>query len=224
MVRHSCPPVGHPALFFCALLGAVLVSAEVRAECPGSGGVPNSDIPCGITLVGTTGGIADPLGQFTIVLRDLAFNPAPNCEVMIDFGACDPDIRISLTQPHPGLRVECDANGARVYGTTDANGVLNARIVGAATPGATAAGFKCASVYGGGQILGTINVAACDLDGSGGANPADISRFLVDLFDGDFEGRTDYNCSNTISPTDLSLLLQLSFGAGSVNSGGNYCQ
>lgn len=222
MVRYACPPAGRSALIFCALLGTLLVSPQVRAECPGMGGVANSDIPCGITLVGTTGGIADPLGEFTIVLRDLAFNPAPGCEVMIHFGACDPDIRISMNQPHPGLRVECD--GARVYATTDANGPIRARIVGAATPGATAAGFKCAAVYGGGQLLGTINVAACDFDGGGGANPADISWFLVDLFDGDFEGRSDYNCSNTISPTDLSILLRLTLGAGSFNSGGAYCQ
>ena len=225
MIRHFCSFAPGPAFFAVAMLAMSIGSTEATAECPGMGG-SNSDVPCGITLVGTALGVADARGAFTIVLRDLANNPAANCEVMIDFGACEPDIRISMNQPHPGVRAECDASGARILATTDANGTVDIRIVGAASArpgGPPASGFKCAQVYAGGTFLGTINVAATDLDGGGGANPADISLFLPDLFDADFEGRSDFNCSNTISPTDLSLLLQLTLGGGSLQSGGSYC-
>ena len=223
MIRPFVPPTHRSALFASALLAMSIVPTDAAAECPGMGGLFNSDVPCGITLVGTSGGVADAHGEFTIVLRDLANNPAASCEVMIDFGGCDPDIRISMNQPHPGIRVECDANGARVLATTDANGRITMRIVGAATPGASAAHYKCAQVFAGGQSLGTINVATADLDGGGGSNPTDISLFLTDLFDADFEGRSDFNCINTISPSDLSLLLRISLGAGSSQSGTNYC-
>ncbi len=223
MVRQFRTSAIRSVLFMCALFTISIVSAEGRAECPGMGGVTQSLIPCGLTLVGTGGGIVDPRGEFMILIRDLANNPAANCEVMIDFGACEPDIRISMNQPYPGIRAECDATGARIIATTDANGSITARIVGAASPGAAAAPYKCAAVYAGGQLMATINVAASDLDGGGGSNPADISLFLTDLFDADFEGRSDYNCSNTISPTDLSVLLQVTLGAGSFHSGGNYC-
>jgi len=209
-----------------AALGIMLSSALAHAECPGGNDPTASEVPCGITLVGTTGGIADPRGQFRIVVRDLANNPVPNCEVMIDFGACKPDIRIATHQPHQGLRVECDANGARVFATTDANGTIVARIVGAASAGPggpAAAGFKCATVYAGRAILGSINVAAFDLNGGGGSNPADVSLFLQDFFEGGYKGRSDYDCSNAITPADLSLLLQAGFGAGSLQSGGSYC-
>ena len=211
--------------FIVGVLAMLLVSQSIAADCL-LGLFNDSQVPCGIVLVGATAGIADARGEFIVVVYNLAHEPVPDCEVMIDFRACRPDIRIATVQPHPGLRVECDANGARVLATTDQNGTAVFRIVGAASAGPggpVAAGFKCATVYAGVATLGTINVAAFDLNGGGGVNPADLSLFLPDSFDADVEGRSDYNCSNTVNPTDLSILILASLGAGSVHSGENYC-
>ena len=210
------------ALFVSALLAIAFHSTSARAQCIQH--FVESTVPCGITLVGTTGGVADPRGEFIVVIRDLASNPMPNCEVAIDFGDCEPDIRIAPNQPHPGLRVECDTNGTRVIGTTDANGTIVFRIVGAASAasGGPAGGFKCGMVRAG-DAYTTINVAAYDLNGGGGTNAADLSLWLTDNFDSDDEGRSDFNCSNTIGAADFSILLQGVFSGGSSQSASSFC-
>ncbi len=224
MIRRSFKFRFTPSGFVVAVLAVSLASTTIDAECLGPS--HDSQVPCGITLVGATAGIVDTRGEFIIRVRDLAQNPVPDCEVMIDFRACRPDIRIAADQPHPGLRVECDANGTRILATTDANGIAVFRIVGAATAGSggpAAAGFKCATVYAGSANLGTINVAAFDLNGGGGVNPADLSLFLPDSFGADIEGRSDYNCSNTVNPSDMSILIQAALGGGSFRSGEMFC-
>ena len=92
--------------------------------------------------------------------------------------------------------------------------------------GAPGAGFKCATVFAGDENLGTINVGAFDQNGFGGVNPADISVWIRDAFafPSAFYGRSDFNCTRTINPADLTLLLQTSFGSGSTRSALAYCQ
>jgi len=77
-----------------------------------------SDVPCGITLVGTTDGIADSRGEFTIVLRS-AHEPVPNADIFIDFGNCVPDIHVSQIQPTSGVFVDCPVTGPMIRITTD---------------------------------------------------------------------------------------------------------
>ncbi len=200
---------------------------------PPQPGSDDSDVPCGIVLVGTTGGVPDARGEFLVVIRDLAQNPVEGCEVSIDFQRCF-DVQVSLDQPWPGLSVECVAGAppyAIVRGTTDAEGRVYFRIVGGARntgAGTPAYGFKCARVFVNGFDLttpvGGVNVAAYDQNGTGGVNPADVSVWLSDSFDADLEGRSDFNCSNTINPVDLSLILQASLAGGSAQSAADYCQ
>jgi hypothetical protein len=210
------------------MIGVVPCSVANAGTCsPGLGS--DSDIPCGINLVGTHNGVADPRGQFTITIRDLAHNTIPDCEVTIDFGACS-DIRIATVQS-PGITMECLANPsphAVVHATTDANGVVRISIVGFANNTAAhspGSGFKCATVYAGATQLGNVNVGAFDQNGSGGINPVDISAWLVDAFDypAVYRGRSDFNCTDTISPADLSVLLAALFGSGSTASATDYC-
>jgi hypothetical protein len=211
-----------------ALAIVLLTPAAANADCnipPGS----NSTIPCGINLVGMHNGVADPRGEFTIVIRDLANNPVAGCEVTFDFGACG-DIRIATVQPTPGVTVECIATPsphALVHATTDAAGIVRVSIVGGAAniaPHTPGAGFGCANVYGGTVLLGTVNVGAFDQNGGGGVNPADIAAWLTDVFDSPtYRGRSDFNCSNSISPADLSLLLLVALGSGSTSSATDYC-
>jgi hypothetical protein len=210
------------------VIGAMPPSRAVAAACSAGPGA-DSDIPCGINLVGTHNGVADPRGEFSIVVRDLAHTAVPDCEVTIDFGACG-DIRIATVQPSPGVTVECLASHhALVHATTDALGTVRMSIVGFATNTAAhspGAGFKCATVYAGTTNLGTINVAAFDQNGAGGVNAADISVWLPDAFDFPtvYRGRSDFNCTNSVNPADLSILLATLFGSGSIESAADYCQ
>ena len=200
----------------------VLAASSAMAAVPSPA---DSQVPCGLNLVGSTGGVADSRGSFTIIVRDLAQNPIPGSSVVIDFNACTPDIRVCSVQPAGGVTADCAGVVGEINAVTDGAGTVVLRIVGGANNvgGSAAAGFKCATVYADGVNLGTINVGAFDQNGGGGVNPTDLSLFLPDSFDGDFEGRSDYNCSNTVNPTDLSLLLGASLGGGSATSCTVYC-
>ena len=205
-------------------------AAPARAQCPpgpggGDPGPPNSTIPCGIVLVGTTAGVADPRGEFYVVHRDLANNPVVGCEIEVHFGTCAPDIRIAENQTFPGVTVECLTNDTIVRATTDVNGIAHFRIIGgalASAPG-VGAGYECGQIYAGGVFLGRVNVGAFDLNVAGGINPVDISLWLADAFQPNFVGRSDYNCTQTINPADLAMLFGASFAGGSTQSATSYC-
>ena len=80
-------------LFACA---GVLAASTAMAAVPSPA---DSDIPCGINLVGTTGGVADAHGEVTIVIRDLSHNPIPGSAVVLDLNSCEIDSRICQAQP-----------------------------------------------------------------------------------------------------------------------------
>src|ERR1044071_3239526 len=117
------------ALLVVALLGLFFAS-PVRGDHPTPA---DSDVPCGIILVGTTAGVPDALGAFNIVIRDLSHNPVADANVYIDFGNCTPDIRVSMDQPFPpGSSVSCTAGRMIIGAKTDANGTIIYRLVGSA--------------------------------------------------------------------------------------------
>jgi len=188
----------------------------------------DSDVPCGITLVGSTAGVADPRGQFTITVRDLAHNPVAGSSVVINFNACTPDIRLCSTQLAAGVTADCSGAVGSVSAVTNGNGQVVMKIIGGAnncSGHAPGAGFKCATVFADNVNLGNMNVAAFDQSGEGGLNPLDISVFMADMFafPGTYVGRSDYNCSQTITPADLSNLMAALFGDGSAVSCATYC-
>jgi len=208
------------ASLLCALTVA-LHAHEARAQ---------STVPQHINLVALKGGVVDPVGEFTIVVRDLANNPVVGANVDIDFGQCTPDIRIGSSQPYPGLTTSCDGPVGHVRAITDALGIARFRIVGAASnptghaPGASTA---CARVTADGILLGTMSVGAFDQDGSSGVNPTDASICFSDSLDffmnGSYVGRSDYNNSGTINPVDISILLGVSLRRESLASAAAYC-
>lgn len=207
-------------LFACA---GVLAASSAMAAVPSPA---DSDVPCGLNLVGSTGGVADVRGEFTITVRDLAHNPIAGSSVVIDFNACSTDIRICSVQPVAGVTADCSGAVGEINAVTNGAGAVVLRIVGGArniASGSPASPFKCATVYADGVNLGNINVGAYDENASGGVNPADVSVWLPDSFDADYEGRSDFNCSGTINPADLSLLLGVSLGGGSATSCSAYC-
>jgi hypothetical protein len=79
-------------------------------------------------------------------------------------------------------------------------------------------------VYAETWYIGSMNVGTFDQTGTGGVSVPDISAMLVDAFRyqslGIFVGRSDLNCSHTISPVDLSTLLTVSLPGTSSHSCG----
>lgn len=204
--------------------GGVLVASSAMAAVPSPA---DSDIPGGINLVGTNLGVADVRGEFTIVIRDLAHNPIAGSSVVVSFDNCTPDIRICATQVTAGVTPDC-ASGpvGEISGVTDGTGTVVMRIQGGANNVATgtpAAGFQCATVFADGVNMRAVNIGAYDQNGAGGVTPPDVSVWLADSFDPDFEGRSDFNATNSVNPADLAQLLGVSLGGGSTASCGSYC-
>jgi len=211
--------------------GGILLASSSMAAVPSPA---NSDVPCGINLVGTLGGVPDPRGEFTIVVRDNANNPIPHARVELELCNCvgsggQQDIRLCSTQPDPdvtGILCEAQCLGGLLTATTDESGSITLTLTGGANnlgAGEPAAPFKCANVYVEGVNLGAMNVGVFDENGAGGVNPADMSVWLSDSFSPSVEGRSDFNCTNSVNPADLSVLIAISLGSASRFSCSAYC-
>ena len=91
-----------------ALALALALPAVASAQCGAGNG--NSTKPACIALVGLgLSGAADPVGAFTVTVRDNANNGCPGSDVRIDFTDCV-DLRIAppSDQPYPGMIVDCE--------------------------------------------------------------------------------------------------------------------
>jgi hypothetical protein len=197
---------------------ALVAPALARATCPAGA---TSQIPTCIAVVGSTGGVVDPAGEFTVTVHDEANNPCPDREVLVDFGAYGGfpnDVRISATQPFPGQTVV----GNAVRRITDAAGVARFRILGGAhnlgnSPGIGAGG---AHIIANGVLLGGITVQAFDQDLVSGVGANDLSLWLSDKFapGAPYYGRSDYDCNGSLGANDLSIWVGFKFAGGSATS------
>ena len=182
----------------------------------------NCDVPDLITLVARgAGGDADPLGIFTVVVRDFNNGPRANREVVLDFSQC-PDIRLSADQADPNVTVDCAAHS--IARLTVVGGEATFRVIGlaanlGASPGSTG---PCLKVYADTVFLKTVRVAALDQNG-GGVDGFDLSLFIADYFSGQSFARSDYDGSGTVDGNDLSLWLAAFFAGGSNTGGGAAC-
>ena len=183
----------------------------------------NCEVPNLITLVSLgAGGVADPLGIFTVVVRDFNNVPRQNQHVVLDFSQCS-DIRMSADQDDPGVTVNC--SGGSLSKLTDVNGEATFRVIGGAanfgaSPGSTG---PCLTVLAEGVFLNTVRVAALDQDGVGGVSGGDMSLFLADYFSGQPFSRSDYDGDGVLTGNDLSWWLAAFFAGGSAASGGTPC-
>jgi len=183
------------------------------------GGVPspaNWIVPALIPVVGEDpNGVPDPRGEIHIVARDLANNPMPGVEVVIDFSVCT-ELRLCADPRDPDAIVDCAAH--RVRKLTDANGEVRFRIVGCSSgaPGTPGSPANSARIYGDGVLEASPSVAIYDLVGCNGASAADLSAWLDDFFNGWNPARGDYDGSGQIGPADLGLWLKTFFAAGSL--------
>jgi hypothetical protein len=212
----------------CAL--PLLVAIPAVADIAKIPSMANSTIPCGLSLVGCSGGAADPAGRFTIDIRDLANNPISSAVVVVDFSECCDDIRLADVQLGPGMYLDAPSRTVRAF--TGMDGSVTFCIMGAAR-GTVAGSGRGAKIYADGVLMtpdfaGTphapLSVSAFDLDGAAGGSavgvgPSDLAVLLADMFTG-YRARSDYDaadagCAATLTPADLSRWLQVYFDAGS---------
>lgn len=209
-------------LVLCGVLFAVAANAGVPSA-------SNSIKPSCIALVGTKSGVVDPVGQFTVTVKDLANNVIANSTVVVDFsqeyGPSPADCRIGNAQPFAGVTVDCTAKTVRA--TTNISGVATFNIVGGAqnagnSPGRGAGGGK---IFADGVFLSNVTVQAFDQDGVGGVGANDLSAWLGDKFapGAPYFGRSDYDCNASIGANDLSVWLGVKFASNSTSSAAVYC-
>jgi hypothetical protein len=198
-------------------VGAMLIAGAAYASVPCAS---CSTLPSGVRLVGTSAGVPDAVGQFTVTVRDLANNLIPNSSVVVDFSGNGPDIRIQSTQPFAGLSTDCGTKTVRAL--TDAGGIATFRIVGRSTLG-PGAGFLAGKIFADGVLLGNRTVAAFDLDGAGGVGAVDLSAWVGDFLAAASVGRGDYDFNGSLGAVDLSVWVGCFLGAGSTASATPLC-
>jgi len=186
----------------------ILVASAAMAAVPSK---DNSTVPGCISLVGSLAGVPDGIGQFTVVVKDLANNPLNGASVVIDLASCH-DLAICNDQLDANATVNCGAKTTRKF--TNGLGSVSFIVLG----GSNGAGNATTLLNGGrvfanGTLIGSPTVSAFDLDGSAGVGANDLSAWLTDFGSGQNFGRSDYDCSNNIGANDLSLWLT-EFGNG----------
>ena len=208
-------------------LSALLISLLCAGLAAGTAASPadpaNCEVPDLILLVGRgPGGGADPLGAFTVIVRDFNNVPHPNEFVTLDFHGC-PDIRLCADQGDPSIVTDC--LNASITTRSDQDARVTFRVLGhavnfGASPGSIGPSLE---VYAEGILIKTVRVAALDQNGMDGLNPADLSLFLGDSFSGQAYARSDYDGNGVLDPNDLSLWLLAYFAGGSAVGGGPDC-
>jgi len=192
----------------------LLTAAGLLAASAAMAGVPspaNSQTPLCISLVGSLAGVPDAVGQFNIVVRDLANNPLNGASVVIDLSGCN-DLSICDDQLDANALVNCGAKTTRKF--TNALGQVTFIVLGGSNGGGNASSLLGQGrIYANGTQIQAPTVSAFDLDGAGGVGANDLSAWLGDFGSGQPYGRSDYDCSGNIGANDLSLWLG-QFGAG----------
>lgn len=205
------------ALALVLLLG--LVPSPAAADWPWP--IANSTIPSQVRLVTWNGVAPDAaLGQFTVIIRDLANNPMPGSTVVVDFTGI-PEVRIATDSMDPAMLTLCAEH--RVRKLTGADGSATFTLMGAAAPGPARVGAFTVPLYADGMLLGTPMLAVFDLDGAGGIGANDLSFWLEDFGSGLYRGRGDYDGDQYLGANDLSVLLSAQGAGGSSVGIGSYC-
>jgi hypothetical protein len=182
----------------------LLVASAALAGVPSPG---NSTKPPCIRYIGTKLGAADPAGQFSVTVRDLANTVVANSNVVVDFSGCpDSHAGDQANQVFAGLTVDPTAKTVRAL--SNGVGVATFRIVGGVTAIRNPfAGAGCAKIYADGVLLGSVTVEAFDQDGAAGVALGDLSLWAIDYYTplSPYFGRSDYDCSLGIGLPDLSI-------------------
>jgi len=196
-------------VFLFAIVGAALAG-------PAMAGIPSirGSVPSCISLVGSSAGVpAAAVGEFTVVIHDLADNPVMGAPVVIDLSG-ELDMSLCGDQMDHDALVNCGAKTVRKF--TGVDGTVRFTLLGGSNGGGNAVTLLGGGrIYAGGVLVGTPTVSAYDLDGSGGLGANDMSAWFGDFGSGQPFGRSDYDCSGSIGANDLSMWLA-AFGSGTM--------
>ena len=199
-----------------------LIASAAMAGVPSPG---NSSTPPCISLVGNLAGVADPVGSFTVTVRDLANNPLNGASVVVDLSGCT-DLVMCANQLDGAALVNCAAKTSRKF--TNLAGQVSFIVLGGSTGSGNATTLLAgAKIYANGTLIGSPTAAAFDLDGAGGVGINDLSVWLTDFgtFGNPAFGRSDFDCSGTVGINDLSVwLTEFGNGTSAASCGaGNLC-
>jgi len=192
------------------VLGALLlVSAQASRAGTGAPAL-HSKSPARITLVGSTAGVPDAIGTFTVTAIDLANNPMRNVSVIIDLSGC-PDVAICADPLDAAAMVNCVAKMVRKF--TDSAGNVSFTVLGAGSgTGDFIALPHSAKIYVNGSLIGSPTAAVLDLDGMNGVGINDLAVWLQDFGADPPRGRSDFDGDGVVDINDLSVWIQ-AFGA-----------
>lgn len=215
-------------LLTAALLLAASALEPARPAHASTPGGSNCTVPQLVHLVGMDGnGTPASIGQFTVVLRDLANHPVPGARVKFSLASVT-DVAASSSQPDPTLDVDCAAEV--VNKLTDANGSATFSVVGRGTGTLSTEATGCtgliqwADVPGFGDLaIGSVIVTTFDLNGSGDVGASDLSVFLHQFAMGNGSRACDYDNSGVLGASDLSMWLTALASGAHLQSGGATC-
>jgi hypothetical protein len=156
------------------------------------------------------------MGDFRVVLRDLANVPEPNDNVTVEF-VDSPDARFSTDQS-PMASADCPDHEVISSQFSGMDGVVTMRIVGHADHNIAPNSEGHVRVWAAEVVMANLPVAYLDLDG-GGLGASDLSVWLGDFFSGQPYARSDYNGDGVLSAADLSIWVTAFFAAGSAQAG-----
>lgn len=209
----------------------VLLAVLPAISFAGGISVLTSTAPRCITLVGLANGAADPVGTFSVTVRDLARIPSANVLVAVDFSGC-PDIQIAAAPYQPASGSGLRPAQKWVVASTNSAGVATFDIVGAVNPATrgTSTSTACAKIYADGFLLGTpgttpfgaVSVSVLDQDGTGGVGLGDLALLVSDFYLETYFGRSDYDCSGTVSMVDVSIWATSFYSRRSIQSAAAY--
>ena len=187
-----------------------LIASAAMAGVPSPG---NSTVPPCISLVGNLAGVPDPVGSFTVTVRDLANNVLSGASVVVDLSGCT-DIKMCSDQLDPATTNICAAKTTRKF--TNVAGQVSFRVLGGSNGSGNATTLLGgAKIYANGTLIGSPTASVFDLDGANGVGINDLSVWLGDfgtILNPAF-GRSDFDCSGGVGINDLSVWLT-QFGNG----------
>jgi hypothetical protein len=196
----------------------LLTAAGLLAASAAMAGVPsaaNSTTPACVSLVGSTAGVADPVGTFNVIVRDLANNPLSGASVVIDISGCS-ELAICNDQLDANALVVCVSKTTRKF--TDGLGSVTFTVLGGGNGSPAATLLGGGKIFANGTLIASPTVSAYDLDGLSGTGAVDLSRFLTDFASGQNYGRSDFDCTGSIGAVDLSRWLTVFAGGTSQSS------